>query len=112
MNSPLTISPFALIGIFGAGLVIGGLIANIKIKARVHFSNLPAHTGSSFVTTKTVRTMELKCACGSHWKFRDSAGAPTPGYEPYPSGDSFSCPKCGKVIDLNEIRKLEADAKV
>lgn len=54
------------------------------------------------------RTMEIKCGCGSLLKFRDPMEL---GYQPYPSGDSITCPNCGKVMNLKELRKLETGAQ-
>jgi len=102
-----------LLGIaFGAGIVIGWILATVtRGRATIQLSALPPgtdmNTGSVRVAMKKTRTMELKCKCGSVLKFRDPV---EPGYQPYPSGDSFSCSGCGKVYDLKEIRKLEKSA--
>jgi len=102
-----------LLGIaFGAGIVIGWILATVtRGRATIQLSALPPgtdmNTGPVRVAMKKTRTMELKCKCGSVLKFRDPV---EPGYQPYPSGDSFSCSGCGKVYDLKEIRKLEKSA--
>jgi hypothetical protein len=110
MNSQITLSGLEVAGIFLAGLVAGWLIATLRVNGNLRFSFLPQGKARPFLATKTTRTLELKCACGSLWKFRDTPGLLAPGFQPYPTGDSYSCPKCGKVTDLNEIRKLAGDA--
>ncbi len=110
----VTVPKLMLVVIFVAGLVVGWLLAAVRIRGRVSFSIQPTAEGAPGIVTKsvTVRTMELRCLCGSVWKFRDAAGPPKPAYEPYPSGDTYSCPNCGRAIDLKQIRKLEGEAKV
>ncbi len=112
MGSSLAASA-PLLGIaFVAGIVVGWMLANVtRTKETLQVSALPSGTdlssGARRVAMTKVRTMELKCKCGSVLKFRDPV---EPGYQPYPSGDSFSCSDCGKVYDLKEIRKLEKGA--
>jgi hypothetical protein len=101
-----------LLGIaFVAGIFVGWVLANVTRTKETILSVLPpgtdVSTGVSRVARTKVRIMELKCKCGSVLKFRDPV---EPGYQPYPSGDSFSCSDCGKVYDLKEIRKLEKGA--
>jgi hypothetical protein len=109
VGSSLTASG-SLLGIaFVAGIVVGWILANVtRTREMIQLSALPPgadmNTGSMRVAMKKTRTMELKCKCGSVLKFRDPL---EPGYQPYPSGDSFSCSGCGKVYDLKEIHKLE-----
>jgi hypothetical protein len=97
-----------LLGIaFAAGIFVGWMLANVARTKEVQVSGLPSgtdpSTGTRVAKTK-VRVMELICKCGAVLKFRDPL---EPGYQPYPSGDSFSCSACGKVYDLREIHKLE-----
>jgi len=101
-----------LLGIaFVAGIFVGWVLANVTRTKETILSALPPGTdlssGARRVAMTKVRTMELKCKCGSVLKFRDPV---EPGYQPYPSGDSFSCSGCGKVYDLREIHKLEKGA--
>ncbi|MGA9720960.1 MAG: hypothetical protein WBQ86_00775 [Candidatus Binatus sp.] len=92
-----------LLGIaFVAGIFVGWVLANVTRTKEEILSALPPGTDLSSGARK-VRIMELKCKCGSMLKFRDPV---EPGYQPYPSGDSFSCSDCGKVYDLKEIRNL------
>lgn len=113
MDSSLSASG-PLLGVsFVAGIVVGWILANVtRTREAIQLSTLPpgtdASAGAPRLAMKKVRTMELKCKCGSVLKFRDPV---EPGYEPYPSGDSFSCSGCGKVYDLGEIRKLEKSAQ-
>jgi hypothetical protein len=97
-----------LLGIaFVAGIFVGWVLANVTRTKETILSVLPPGTdlssGAQRLGMTKVRTMELKCKCGSVLKFRDPV---EPGYQPYPSGDSFSCSDCGKVYDLREIRQL------
>ncbi len=98
---------------FVAGIVVGWMLANVtRTRETIQLSALPPGTDQSsgarrFAKTK-VRIMELKCKCGSVLKFRDPV---EPGYEPYPSGDSFICSVCGKVYDLRQIHNLEKGAQ-
>jgi len=102
-----------LIGmVFIAGVVIGWILANVTRTKETILSALPPGTDLStgarrFGKTK-VRIMELKCKCGTMLKFRDPVA---PGYEPYPTGDSFTCSSCGKVYNLAEMRNLEKGAQ-
>ena len=86
--------------VFLVGIAIGWLLATYWIRGTVRVSAGPAGTA------KTYR-MEIKCLCGSVLKFRDPVA---PGYEPYPTGDSITCPNCGRVKDLKEIRELQKEA--
>lgn len=95
--------------VFVAGIVIGWILANVMRTRDTILSALPPGTdlgaGSGLRIGKTkIRIMELKCKCGTMLKFRDPVA---PGYEPYPSGDSFACSNCGKVYNLAEMRNLE-----
>ena len=102
-----------LLGIaFVAGIVVGWMLANvtrtretIQLAASAPGTDLGA--GARRIAKTKVRVMELKCKCGSVLKFRDPL---EPGYQPYPSGDSFTCSGCGKVYDLREIHNLEKGA--
>ena len=98
-----------LLGIaFLAGIVLGWMLANvtrtretIQLAAPAPGTDLGA--GARRIAKTKVRVMELKCKCGSVLKFRDPL---EPGYQPYPSGDSFTCSGCGKVYNLGEIHNL------
>ena len=114
MASSLAASGPLLGIVFAAGIFVGWLLATVtRTRATIELSALPpgtdASAGAARVAVKKVRTMELKCRCGSMLKFRDPV---EPGYQPFPSGDSFTCSSCGKVYDLREIHKLEKDAHI
>jgi hypothetical protein len=102
-----------LLGIaFLAGIVLGWMLANVtRTRDTIQLAALPPETdlgaGVRRIAKTKVRVMELKCKCGSVLKFRDPV---EPGYQPYPSGDSFTCSGCGKVYDLGEIHNLEKGA--
>jgi hypothetical protein len=102
-------SPLFVI-VFVAGIAVGYLLATLRRTRTIRLSSLPSGVDSGAGGKRRLiktRTMELKCKCGALWKFRDPA---EPGYEPFPSGDSFTCPGCGKIKDLREIHKLERKA--
>jgi hypothetical protein len=99
-----------VVAAFLAGLGAGWLLATVRGKGSGRTSLLPTDTatGTRRPVTRRIQTMELKCACGSLLKFRDPV---EPGYQPYPSGDSVTCPNCGRTRDLKEIRKLESESR-
>ena len=92
---------------FLAGIAVGWLLATIHRKGRIDIPVPPVGIDSGAGKRRT-RTIEIKCGCGALLKFRDPA---EPGYQPYPSSDSITCPNCGRVKNLKEIRKLEKDAQ-
>lgn len=104
---------------FVAGIAVGWFFgtARIRLGGSMRVSTAPPEatpgictnwSGEAVKSASKARTMELRCKCGSVWKFRDP---PEPGFEPFPVGDSFSCPKCGFATDLRRIRKLVQDAR-
>ena len=112
MGSSIAASGPLLGIVFVAGILVGWVLANVMRTKETILSALPLGTDLSsgarrFGKTK-VRIMELKCQCGMMLKFRDPV---EPGYEPYPSGDSFTCSSCGKVYDLKEMRNLATGAQ-
>jgi len=104
-------SSYLLVAIaFFAGIAVGWLLATVRVKGRLHVSLAPpgASTSTPWIVTTKTQKMEIKCVCGSLMKFRDPV---EPGYQPYPTGDSVTCPDCGRVKDLTEIRKLGGNAQ-
>lgn len=106
---------------FVAGMAVGWLLATTRSKGRVSgsmdVSSVPPGTatgirtswsGEALKATSKARTMELRCKCGSTWKFREPLEL---GFEPFPAGDTFSCRNCGHVTDLERVRKLVRDAR-
>jgi hypothetical protein len=122
MTSTVTLSLFAVVAIFLAGVGVGWFISAVRVRGSINVdlspSNAQSNTqpgfGSSMRLVKAVRTgtsrsLTLKCACGSTWKFTDGTNA-LPSDQPIPQGDSFVCPKCGKSIDLKLEHQLEEQA--
>jgi hypothetical protein len=118
MQSPGTISSVQSVAVifFIMGFAAGWLFSRVRVKGAINVSVLPpgatSGLGSSLITSKTIRTraLNLKCQCGETWQFRETSGHADAGSLPFPTGDSFTCPKCGKSIDLSQERKLEAEA--
>lgn len=94
-------------GVFLAGVLIGWLLATYRIKATIDVSADTAGTARGRRRRAKTYRMEIRCLCGSLLKFSDPVG---PGYQPYPTGDSVTCPNCGRVKDLTEIRQLQKEA--
>jgi hypothetical protein len=114
MDSTITLPWIAVIVVFLLGGVVGWFAAN---KVGVNISrktfNMPPGEllrsgGSRFA--RATRTVVLKCKSGATWQFREGTGSLPPGVEPIPTGDSFTCKKCGRSIDLRVERQLEAEA--
>lgn len=92
--------------VFLAGIAIGWTLATYRLRATIHASAAPGGTAAGRpIRVKTYR-MEIRCLCGSVLKFSDPM---EPGYQPYPTGASVTCPNCGRVKDLKEIRELQKD---
>jgi hypothetical protein len=110
MGSLLADPRVAILIAFLLGIGVGWLVATVRVKGKIHVSMSPASsgTGNRWAVTKTTQVMELTCACGELLKFRNPV---EPGYQPFPSGDSVTCPHCGRVTSLTEIHKLEKDAQ-
>ena len=112
MGSSIAVSG-PLLGIaFAVGIVVGWILANAMRTRDTILAALPPGTdlgtgAGRFGKTK-IRVMELKCQCGTMLKFRDPVA---PGFEPYPTGDSFTCSSCGKVYNLKEMRNLATGAQ-
>ena len=60
---------------------------------------------TSLTATKSV-DMTIKCGCGAVHHFHSGGTGAVPGATPLPEGDTFTCPQCGKAIDLTQARKL------
>lgn len=116
MNSTITLSWLTVLAVFLIGIAVGWVMAKTRVSGSLNVNISPADpsqakpTTLSFVKTTTTRTLALKCQCGAVWKFTESSGPQPPGTQPFPMGDSFVCPKCGKSMDLKAERQLEAEA--
>ena len=101
---------FALVA-FLVGIAVGWVLATARGKGTTSdFTSAPGTASVAGTGRRTVkaRTMEMRCACGTVSKFHDPV---LPGYQPFPDGDSVTCPNCGRVAKLNQIRQLERDAQ-
>lgn len=112
----ITLSWFAVFGIFLCGLALGWTIAKARggsLSVQLSGSALPeagAPKQVTLVQQTTIRTLALKCKCGEVWKFTEGNGPHPPGTSPMPTGNSFVCPKCGNSFDMKLERQLEAEA--
>lgn len=104
-----------LLGIFLAGLAIGWIAGKTRvwggINVQLSGQNLaPEMTPGGIKISKSVmRRLTLKCQCGSEWHFAEGSGTLPADAKPFPTGDTFECPNCGRGIDLKAERKLEAE---
>lgn len=112
MGSTITLSWFELLGIIAVSIFAGWMVSRLPLlrMVRISFTNGVGNSSSGVVIQKKQRILQLKCKCGSEWRFRDGSGPNPPGFESFPAGNSFVCPNCGTSIDLSQERKLEADA--
>jgi hypothetical protein len=114
MQTTIHISAIGIGIIFFAGVVIGWLMSRVRLLGNVNISvqrgDPASGERSTFVVAKTVRSMSLKCQCGSTWKFHETGGHADEGSQPMPSGDAFTCPNCGRSIDLKPVREAGMDA--
>jgi len=115
MQQTITISVLGLALVFPVGFVAGWLLGRIHMKGTFNISlQKPGVTSGSrpaFAVAKTVQTLNLKCQCGATWKFHETSGHPDEGSQPMPAGDAFTCPSCGRSIDLRELHKLMPQVK-
>jgi hypothetical protein len=114
MQSTITISVWGLAGIFVLGALAGWLVGKLRAFGNVSFSVNRAATDSALYSgvefSKTVRVLKLKCNCGETLNFHATDGHPDQRSQPIPEGDSIGCPKCGRMLDLRDLRKAEGAA--
>jgi hypothetical protein len=94
------------------GIAIGWFLARTRVSGKVDISFTPPAGGSSSpfsVNVTRLTNLTLKCTCGHVQKFRSSSTGPTES-QTFPPGDSYTCPNCGKVHNLAELRKLASGA--
>jgi hypothetical protein len=115
MDATVTLSRPAVSAIFLAGFAVG-VVAKARGGGamRIGFStgDFPQGTvpGGIKISKSLVRRLTLKCRCGAKWDFAEGSGALPPGTKPFPTGDAFECPSCGRSIDLKAERQAEAEA--
>lgn len=115
MQSTVTIPTIGLVLVFLVGLAAGWFLGRVHLQTRFNISfQKPGQASASspvFAVAKTVQTLNLKCQCGATWRFHETSGHADQGSQPMPTGDSFTCPNCGRSIDLRQFHKLLPDAK-
>lgn len=124
----LILVPLAIIAVF--------LLIRPKMRAMTNFSvdfssgqnspGSPAFRESSIVfTTKSVSSattlspgepalpapleqtdLSIKCDCGETQRFHTEGSGGFSGSVVFPSGDTYTCPRCGKTHDLAQVRDL------
>jgi hypothetical protein len=115
MDSTVTLPWVGVIAIFLLGAIVGWLAAGklgTRVSVKVGSGPLVDSDLSKGLHVRVAksRTVLLKCQCGATWQFREGIGPFPPGTEPIPTGDSYTCKKCGRSIDLTQERQLEAEA--
>jgi hypothetical protein len=117
MHATYTVPVVLLFGIFLGGYALGWIMASLRQRSTLGFKLGEASPDSlgalatSIARTSTSRAIRLKCTCGSVWNFRgpnDSSGSDQPVL---PDGDSYTCPKCGRAIDLRPMREMLKNMK-
>jgi hypothetical protein len=105
MTDPYLLALIAFI----AGTAFGWLLATSRARGATTDFTSAAGSVAGVARARMVkaRTMEMKCACGTVSRFRDPV---EPGFQPFPDGDTIACSNCGRVTNLNQIRKMERDA--
>lgn len=109
-QNSLYLSPFILLLVgFLLGIFVGRRTRNFSIERSPDVGAAPsAGTRSPLLIKKVVRKMEINCQCGASLKFAEGENLPS-GYQPMPTGDVYTCPQCGRAIDLKKIHSLEKD---
>jgi hypothetical protein len=116
MQSSTTIPMLGLVAVFVVGVLVGwiasrnGNFGNLKIAFEK--PDVTSSSGHAFFVGKTVMASNLKCECGSPWRFREPGGQPEQGSQPMPAGDSSIRKKCGRTIDPREMPKLESESRL
>lgn len=115
MQPTITIPALVLLLIFLGGLAVGWFLGRVRLQTKFNISfQKPGQASASspvFAVAKTVQTLNLKCQCGATWRFHETSGHADQGSQPMPTGDSFTCPKCGRNIDLRELHKIQPEIK-
>jgi hypothetical protein len=115
MDATASLSGPVVFGVFLSGIAIGWIAAKAGVGGTINVglsSQLPQGTmpGGITIANSMVRKLTLQCLCGAKWNFAEGSGALPLGNNPFPTGDSFECPSCGRSIDLKAERQLEAEA--
>jgi hypothetical protein len=98
MGPMYSVSFLTLVLIFAAGVAVGRILRPTKINLARSF------TPHSRFGVSRVKILKVKCQCGENLEFRDPPDLSHPNSLAIPVGDSITCPKCARVIDLSEFR--------
>ena len=96
MGPIYSVSLLTLLLIFAAGVAVGRFLRPTRIDL--------AGTFMPQFGAKRIKILKIRCQCGEELQFRDPPDPSHPNSLATPVGDSVTCPKCGRVIDLSEFR--------
>lgn len=98
MGPMYSVSLLTLVFIFAVGVAVGRILRPTKINLAGSF--MP----HSRFGVNRVKILKVKCQCGEQLEFRDPPDPSYPDALPFPTGDSVTCPKCGRAFDLAAVR--------
>ena len=112
MHATYTVPLVLFFGIFLAGYMLGWMMATLRQR-----SNLGSKLGeaspeslatlaTSIARTSASESIRLKCTCGAIWNFRGPNDTSQSDQPTLPDGDSYTCPKCNRTIDLRPMREM------
>ena len=110
-------SPAVPIWLWVLGAYVGGCFTGwvLASKSKPSEYELMPSANESTRPSRTIRrvrskVLEVRCKCGATHKFAEGAAALGPDFKPFPQGDTFTCPDCGRDFNLQEARKLAEQA--
>jgi hypothetical protein len=116
MHATYTVPVALLFGIFLSGYVLGWIMASVRQRS-LGFRSGDSSADSlgalatSIAKTSTSRAIRLKCTCGAVWNFRGPNDSRQSDQPVLPDGDSYTCPKCGRAINLQPMREMLQNMK-
>jgi hypothetical protein len=116
MHATYTVPVVLLFGIFLSGYALGWIMASLRqrslgLKLSDPSGDAVRTLAARIGTTATSNTIRLKCTCGSVWNLRGPNDTRQPDLPVLPDGDSYTCPKCGRAIDLRPMREMLQNLK-
>jgi hypothetical protein len=117
MHAMYTVPLVLLFGIFLAGYMLGWMMATLRQRSNLGLKSGEvspeslATLATSIARTSTSRSIRLKCTCGALWNFRSPNDSTNSDQPAVPDGDSYTCPKCHRSIDLRPMREMLQNMK-